>query len=175
MSYEGILGERRVWTGLDGVDLRIAAIRRADGRHDIETSFVRSGQGRPIVERRHTMSVAQGLHLAATMQEVLADAVDRIETQGDRSDREEHFFAEKYWFDSDGMWTRVAVVGAFDRLLVFVDWGIADGIDLGTEAPPLFVLPFARALEVPGALSGAALIGHSMNDPRYESGPEVAR
>lgn len=175
MSYQGIIGERRVWTGLDGVDLRIAAVRRADGRHEIETSFVRTGQGRPVAEHRHTMSAAQALHLAATMQEVLGEAVDCSETQGDRSDREEHFFAEKFWFDSDGMWTRVAVVGAFEKLLVFVDWGIASVGGLGTEADPMFVLPFARALEVPSALSGAAMIAHAMSEPTPATGLRARR
>jgi hypothetical protein len=176
MTYTGVLGERRVWTGIAGIDLRIAAIRRGIGLHEIETSYVVSDRGKPVAEHRHTMSVARAVHLAAIAQDVLSEAAVRIENDGDRDDREQHIFAERWWFDSDGMWTRVAVVGEYGDPLLYVDWGIATEEGVGALGLSVFAMPYVRALEVPRALTGAALIAHSMNDFSIGStAPEAAR
>jgi hypothetical protein len=57
-----------------------------------------------------------------------------------------------------------------------VDWGIATEEGVGALGLPVFAMPYVRALEVPRALTGAALIAHSMNDFSIGStAPEAAR
>lgn len=164
MSYYGILAERRVWTGRPGMELSVAAVGLQDGSVEIETRYVRHDSGRPQVEWRRRLPAATVLWLSDLVQEVLSSAVERIENDGHRSDRDFHVWAEEYHFAPDETWVRVVAVSHWGESVARIEWGFGDEVD------PVLELPFVRALELVSALRGAFFVAFEAQPVRSERG-----
>jgi hypothetical protein len=167
-AYHGIIAERRVWAGSPGVELSVAAIMLPDGSTEVETRSIRHGDGRPVVEAQHRMSIGTAFSLAKSLGRVFVEASAQIETRGDRRDGNGQQYSEQRITAQDGTWMRVIAGPSDGRLVVRIDQGTGGSTGLEAATDVLLTLPFDLALarELKSAIAGAAFVAFDGQTPQ---------